>query len=116
MNFAVLPYFAVVWAFTNYVDAVATAWTIGWIVLWLIYSPIATWTGIFVLGGAHRLAIACFVALIAAVPFWPDALWMLVTVYVSAVLGTLYQVWISIAVFVAIVCGIWIWYHGGIGP
>lgn len=115
MKFAVLPYFVMIWAFTEHVGTVATPWTIGWILLWLIYAPIATWSGVHVFAGAHRLTIACFAALIAAVPFWPDAIWMLTTILVSGFLGALFQLWIAIAVFVAIVAGIWIWYHGGIG-
>ena len=115
MNLAVLPYFAAVWGFTTYADEVATPWTIGWIILWLIYSPIITWTGVRVIGGAWPFATACIVTLVVATPFWPGAIWMLVTMFVSAALGVVYQLWIALALFVAIVASIWIWYHGGIG-
>ena len=114
MNFLVLPYFAVIWAFSQYAGVLQTPWTIGWIILWLIYSPIVFWTGVYVYVFARWFTTFCLAALIVAVPFWPDAIWMLLTMFVSAMLGAIFQLWISIAVFVAIVCGIVIWYHGGI--
>ncbi len=113
-NLLALPYFAAVWSFTEYAGAIATPWTIGWIILWLIYSPIVTWAGVYLFAWARWPMMGFVAALVAAVPFWPDAIWMLVTMFVSAVLGAVFQVWITIAVFVAIVCGVWVWYHGGI--
>ena len=110
----VLPYFGVIWAFTTYAGDIAKPWTIGWMILWLIYSPIVTWSGVFVVGDGLPIATICFGALVVAVPFWPDAKWMLLTIFASGILGALYHVWMSITAFVAIVCGFWIWYHKGI--
>lgn len=114
-NLAVLPYFAVVWAFTTYVGEIATPWTIGYLILWLIYAPIATWSGVFMIGGAFRFTVACLVALVVAIPFWPDAIWMCVTIFAAFILGGSPHLWIAVASFVAIVCGIYIWSTGGIG-
>lgn len=114
MNLAALPYFAVVWAFGTYVGEIATPWTIGYIFFWLIYSPIATFTGIYVLGGAFRLCLLCFAVLAAAAFYVEGARTILVTILASGIVGVNLWVWIPGAVFCAAVSGIWIWYHGGI--
>ena len=87
----------------------------GWIILWLIFSPIATWTGVFMLAGAVWFTTACLVALVIAIPFWPDAIWMCVTLFAALMLGGTHYLWVPIASFVAIVAGIYIWYTGGLG-
>ncbi len=114
-NLAVPPYLGVVWVFTMYVGELATPWTIGYLILWLIFAPLATWTGVFIFAGAFRLSVACLVILAAAIPFWPDALWMFVTLLTSLMLGGSLYLWVPLAVFVAIVCAIYIWHTGGIG-
>ena len=67
------------------------------------------------LAGAVWFTTACLVALVIAIPFWPDAIWMCVTLVAMLFLGVLAHVWITIASFVAIVAGIYIWYTGGLG-
>ena len=104
-----------VWAFSTYAGVITTPWTIGWIILWLVYSPIATWSGVFLFARAGWFGLVCLAAVVAAVPFWPDARWMLLTIFASAIIGGSWPLWKWIGIFVAIVCGIWVWYHGGLG-
>lgn len=115
MNLAVLPYFAAIWAFGTHVGEIATPWTIGYIILWLIFSPIACWIGVFVWGGAYRFFPACLVVLFVAAFYAADARTTLLTLVASGMVGTVPWVWIPAATFVTSVAAIWIWYHGGIG-
>ncbi|MDO5757216.1 MAG: hypothetical protein Q4P24_06820 [Rhodobacterales bacterium] len=114
-NLAVLPYLAGVGTFTTYVGEIATPWTIGYLILWLIFAPIIAWSGVVIMVSAFWFSTACLIGLVIAVPFWPDAIWMFVTLFAALMLGGTHYLWVPIASFVAIVAGIYIWYTGGLG-
>lgn len=114
MNLAVLPYFAIVWAFGTFVGEITTPWTIGYILVWLIYSPIVTFAGVYVLGGGYRLSLLCLAVLAVAAFYIEDARTILITMFAAAMVGASPWVWIPGAAYCAIVSGIWIWYHGGL--
>lgn len=115
LNLAVVPYLVGVWSFTTYVGEIVTPWTIGYLIFWLIFAPILAWTGIFLMLAAFWLSTACLICLVTAIPFWPDAIWMCVTLFAALMLGGTHYLWVPIASFVAIVAGIYIWYTGGLG-
>ncbi|WP_299823227.1 hypothetical protein [uncultured Jannaschia sp.] len=94
------PYLAAVWAAGTYDDLIATPWTIGWAILWMGLGPIlGIVAGVF-LAVTPVLSIATIVGLIIAVPFYPQALTVLLTLFGSFFVSAP-PVWITLAVLIS---------------
>ena len=110
-----MPYFFAVWAFGTYVGDVSPPWTIGWAIMWLLFSPAAVFVGIHLFAASYPLSIVAVVGLVVATPFYPTLLAIFTTLLIGMMFGGSILVWRWLMIFVALVCGTSIWYTGGIG-
>ena len=107
------PYLAAVWAAGTYDDLIVTPWTIGWVMLWMGIGPIlGIVAGIF-LAFAPVLSIATVVGLVIAVPFYPQALTVLLTLFGSFFVS-FPPVWITLAVLISVLAVAIYWTTGGL--
>ncbi|PZX14186.1 hypothetical protein LX81_02985 [Palleronia aestuarii] len=107
------PYLVAVWAVGTYDDLIATPWTIGWALLWMGVGPILAIAGYFVAAVAPVLSFMTVVGLVIAVPVYPQALTVLLTLFGSFFV-TAPPVWITLAVLISVLAIAIYWTTGGL--
>jgi hypothetical protein len=108
-HLAILPYFCGIWAFgTHHAEPFGT-WTIGWILLWVIFSPAALWTGLWVGGTVPATFLGTLGLLVIATPFSPEAATTILTFVAGVFLGALPRVLIALAMFIGVVAVLYHW-------
>ncbi len=113
-KYMVLPYLAGLWAFGVYDSEIAKPWTLGWLMLWMAVGPLAAVIGVWLWVTTPVLSAIGIVGLVIAVPYYPQAITVLVTL-AFAFFITAPFIWIPLAGLILITTVIYYWNTGGIG-
>ena len=113
-KYLVLPYIAGLWAFGVYDSEIATPWTLGWLLLWMAFGPLAGIVGAWLWTAAPVWSALGILGVVLAVPYYPQAFTVLATLFWAFFFCAPF-VWIPLAGFILITTVIYYWSTGGLG-